>query len=201
MNKRIVLTMVLIGTAGAVLFAAPRTGNRSGDGRVSLEDFPLQELSQAETEGLLLMREEEKLAMDVYNALAQKWDVPVFGNIAASEKTHTEKIAELLARYDLADPVRTDSVPGVYSNTELTELYSALVSRGSESLEEALKVGADVERLDIKDLKELMAETDNEDISHVYSNLLAGSERHLKAFTRNVEQDRGRSRGRGRRQS
>lgn len=193
MNKSIILTAALIGMVSASLSAVPQFRNRNGESRTSLEDFPIQELSSAETEGLLLMREEEKMAMDVYLALAQKWDAPIFRNIAASEKQHSEKVAELLARYELSDPIDEGSSPGIYSNAELSELYRSLVGRGSESLAEALNVGAEIERLDIRDLKRLLAETDNEDISHVYSNLLNGSERHLESFSRD--------RGRGRRRS
>jgi len=169
---------------------SPQYRNQLDGEEICLDDLPLQELSAAETEGLLLMREEEKLAMDVYNALAEKWDIPVFANIADSEAKHTDEVAELLERYDLADPVSENSIPGVYSNPELTALYESLVAQGSESVEAAMETGAAIEELDIDDLKELLAETDNEDITHVYTNLLAGSERHLESFTGNPGQGR-----------
>lgn len=168
----------------------PQYRNQIDGEEICLEDLPLQELSAAEIEGLLLMREEEKLAMDLYNALAEIWDTPIFANIAASEAKHTEEVAELLERYNLTDPVNSNSVPGIYSNPELTELYKNLVARGSESWKAAMETGAAIEQLDIDDLKMLLAETDNEDITHVYTNLLAGSERHLKAFTENKGQGR-----------
>ena len=49
-------------------------------------------------------------------------------------------------------------------------------------------VGVLVEETDIADLEELLAATDNEAITQVMSNLLAGSENHLAAFTRALEQ-------------
>lgn len=44
-------------------------------------------LTDAETDGILFMREEEKLARDVYLGLADPWDLRVFENIAAMGRT------------------------------------------------------------------------------------------------------------------
>jgi len=38
-------------------------------------------LNQKEKDAILYMREEEKLARDVYNAMYEKWEVNPFGNI------------------------------------------------------------------------------------------------------------------------
>jgi hypothetical protein len=38
------------------------------------------------------MREEEKLAHDVYMTLYEKWGQQIFKNIAASEETHTNAV-------------------------------------------------------------------------------------------------------------
>ncbi|WP_456368238.1 DUF2202 domain-containing protein, partial [Thermococcus sp.] len=58
---------------------------------------------------------------------------------------------------------------------------------GSQSTEDALKVGALIEETDIEDLEKWISETDNEDIKQVYSNLMAGSENHLRAFVSQLE--------------
>ncbi|MGI9258025.1 MAG: DUF2202 domain-containing protein, partial [Gammaproteobacteria bacterium] len=44
-------------------------------------------LSVAEEAGILFMREEEKLARDVYLALGEQWGMNVFDNISSSEQT------------------------------------------------------------------------------------------------------------------
>mgnify|MGYP002683222506 FL=1 len=62
---------------------------------------------------------------------------------------------------------------------------SKLTAEGNTFLE-ALKIGAYIEELDIRDLKQLMKETDNEDILATYNPLLQGSENHLRAFVRNL---------------
>jgi hypothetical protein len=151
-----------------------------------ISELPVEELSQAEIDGLLLMREEEKLARDVYQTLYDNWGLNIFANIAQSEQTHTQAVRELLEKYELTDPVTDDSI-GVFVNQDLQTLYNELTERGAQSEVEALKVGAYIEDLDIKDLQELIAETDNQDITEVYQNLVRGSRNHMRAFTRQLE--------------
>jgi hypothetical protein len=79
------------------------TGNGNGTG-ISVLDIPASDLSPEETAALLFMREEEKLARDVYNTLYEIWGQPTFTNIAASEQTHMDEVKLLLERYSLADP-------------------------------------------------------------------------------------------------
>jgi hypothetical protein len=74
---------------------------------------------------------------------------------------------------------------GQFSNPEIQDLYNKLVEKGS-TIEEALAVGAYIEEYDIADLAKLIEETQNADIKTVYSNLLKGSENHLRAFVRSL---------------
>jgi hypothetical protein len=142
-------------------------------------------LTQDEINGLLQMREEEKLARDVYLSLYDKWQLPIFKNIAASESTHTNSVADLLIKYQIQDPVENDA-RGVFTNPDFTALYNDLVDQGNISVTEALKVGATIEDLDIFDLEILLTETSNNDIMVVYSNLLKGSRNHIRSFTQNL---------------
>jgi hypothetical protein len=148
----------------------------------ALDQLAITGLTDDESEGLIFMREEEKLAHDVYVYLHDLWDLPLFENIAGSETTHTDAVAVLLTRYGLDDPV-TDSEAGVFANPILQTLYDELTVRGAQSLSEALLVGALVEEIDIRDLQELMDQTDNADILLVYDSLTMGSRNHLRAFT------------------
>ncbi|MFZ5818821.1 MAG: DUF2202 domain-containing protein [Chloroflexota bacterium] len=151
-------------------------GNGSG---TSALDLPAGELSAEESASLLFMREEEKLARDVYNALYAAWGQTTFTNIAASEQAHMDEIKLLLDRYGLADPALE---PGSFTDPSLAALYDQLAAQGSLSLVEALKVGAAIEEIDILDLQERLAQTDNADIQQVYNNLMMGSYNHLNAF-------------------
>jgi len=152
----------------------------------TIEEFPFEELKEGESKGLIFMREEEKLARDVYITLHELWNRRVFRNISASEQRHMDAIKTLLDRYDLDDPVGEDK-PGVFKNETLQELYNILIEQSSVSLTEALKVGALIEEIDILDIQfELDEHVDNEDVSFVYNNLLKGSRNHLRAFVRNL---------------
>jgi hypothetical protein len=146
-----------------------------------LSGVPAGDLTQAEMDGLLWMREEEKLARDVYLAFYDLYNMPVFQNIAGSEQAHMDSVKTLLDTYGLSDPA-ANTPAGVFVDPELQTLYDQLISQGSQSLADALKVGAAIEEIDILDLQENLALTDNADIQMVYENLLSGSENHLRAF-------------------
>ena len=141
------------------------------------------ELTEAEIEGIRFMREEEKVARDVYIYLYEIYPLRPFLNISKSEQAHMDAIKYLIDIYDLEDPVG-DNPEGVFQNEELQELYDALIEIGSTSREEALKVGALIEEVDIIDLRtELDSNASNEDVIRVYTNLCKASEAHLRAFT------------------
>jgi hypothetical protein len=140
------------------------------------------DLSAEEEEQLLFLREEEKLARDVYLVLGEKWDVQEFITIAASEVRHMESVKNLLDRYGLTDPIGTDT-PGVFTNEDLQAAYDSLIALGSQSVMDAYQVGVDIEEMDITDLEDLIALTTQSDITRVAENLLNGSQNHLAAFT------------------
>lgn len=148
------------------------------------------DLSEAEAEGLSFMREEEKLARDVYLMLYEQWGIRIFQNIAKAEETHMSAVAGLLERYGLPDPA-ADKAVGVFTNPELQALYDQLMEEGSQSLADALRVGALVEEVDIIDLEDYIDQTDNEDLLLVYQNLLKGSYNHLRAFKSTLEKQTG----------
>ena len=154
-------------------------GVQTGGGGVQLTTIPASDLSAEEAAALLYMREEEKLARDVYNQMYALWGQPIFQNIATSEQTHTDEIKLLLDRYGLADPALD---PGQFTDANLQALYNQLIAQGSVSLEEAMKVGVLVEETDIADLQARLAQTDNADIQLVYNNLMNASYNHLASF-------------------
>jgi hypothetical protein len=157
----------------------------------TLATYPLQTLSPAEADGLAFMREEEELAHAVYAASATRWPaLPIFNNIAASEATHTAAVKTLLDRYQLADPLAGLTL-GTFKTPAFQALYTSLVAASSVSLVEALKVGVQIEELDISDLAARKASVDNTDILLVYDNLLRGSRNHLRAYMKTLVQQGG----------
>jgi hypothetical protein len=153
----------------------------------ALTALPVESLSTEEQATLIYMREEEKLAHDVYAQFNTLYSgsTKVFGNIAISEATHTESILQLLVRYNLTDPAAT-TAPGVFQNTTLQGLYTQLVAAGSVSFIEGLKVGAAIEELDMIDINIALLQVDNQDIRLVYENLLKGSRNHLRSFVKTL---------------
>jgi len=148
-------------------------------------DTAVVAVDSSEISNLLFMREEEKLAHDVYVTLYEKWGFRVFNNISYSEQRHTEAVLTLLNYYGIEDIVGDNPI-GVFVNEELQALYDTLVVTGNLSEVEALKVGALIEEVDIVDLEDELALTEKEPIITVYNNLLKGSENHLRAFVRNL---------------
>lgn len=148
-----------------------------------LDTLPMGMLDQVEIDSLQFMYEEEKLARDVYTVLYQVWGLPVFDNISRSEQTHMNSVLELLDRYGIS-PLASEQA-GLFINPDLQELYSQLVVQGSKSIGDALMVGGAIEEIDILDLQQRMAQTDQEDILMVFENLERGSFNHLSAFASN----------------
>ncbi len=152
---------------------------------IYIKNLPKKSLSLKEIEDLYHMREEEKLARDVYLTLYKKYNLIVFKNIAKAEKCHMHMIKVILEKYALEDPLKgIENKIGVFKDKKFTKLYSELVARGERSIVEALKVGAFIEDLDIKDLEDALSRTDNKDIKVVYQNLMKGSRNHMRAFIR-----------------
>jgi len=174
--------MALLISSGSGMAGQWKEGGAGAGLHQQVMTLPYEALGVEEQEGLLLMREEEKLARDVYRSLFSMWGEQIFDAISQSEQRHMDAVGSLLEKYGVPDPVLDDT--GVFSNPELASLYDELVSRGSVSLSDALWVGATIEDLDIADLQRLLADpqVDNVDIRTVYQNLLKGSRNHLRAF-------------------
>lgn len=153
--------------------------------QVQISSLPIEPLSLAESGSLSFMREEEKLARDVYIVLYNKWGVNIFTNISNSEQTHMDAIMMLLNKYSLPDPVGSNSA-GVFANPTFQNLYTQLITQGSISIIDAYKVGAAIEDLDIFDLKHALTAIDNQDIKLVYDMLTKGSRNHMRSFYKNI---------------
>jgi hypothetical protein len=149
---------------------------------------PASSLNQKEKDAILYMREEEKLARDVYDSLYAKWEVNPFGNIRQSEQTHMNRMKTLTTDYKLEDPVsKNNDQHGVFVNISLQQYYNDLITSGSRNLPDALKAGAKIEELDIADLEERTRQTQRPDILSAYGNLKMASENHLNAFVRRLK--------------
>lgn len=178
--RRRILAVTLAAAAGVLLGAGRATAASRRGGAV-----PTVVLAEQEKADLFFMREEEKLARDVYKTLYARWRLPVFANIASSEQSHMDAMLNLLNAYRLPDPAAGKGV-GEFTDQELQSLYDELVARGSGSAVDALKVGGFIEEVDIHDIQAAIDAAAQSRIDSTYLNLLNGSRNHLRAFAANI---------------
>ena len=95
-NRQLIvgLGLALFLLVGGLMLVAPAEAQTTSSG-----------LTTADVDSLLYMREEEKLAHDVYVTLYELWGAPLFSNIANSEQNHTEMVLALLYQYGLGADV------------------------------------------------------------------------------------------------
>jgi hypothetical protein len=175
-----------------VVQAGPHAGAGNGGGGAGaahgeptriLADLPAADsLTAAEAAELTYMREEELLAHDLYTAFADRYDTPIFANIAASETQHFDLVGALLDRYGLPDPAAGHTA-GVFTDPTLQATYDQLLASGTTSLTDALRAGVSVEEQDIADLRQAIDVATAGDVTSVLTKLEAASQHHLAAFT------------------
>lgn len=153
--------------------------------QTQINNLPLEELSDAEKNWILHMREEEKLARDVYRVLYEKWGAGIFTNISTGEQTHMDAVKMLITKYGLTDPVVSDNT-GEFTDPELQQLFITLTQQGDAGILAAYRVGATIEDLDLNDLGDAIADVDNQDVILVFENLAKGSRNHLRSFCKNI---------------
>ncbi len=151
---------------------------------LTAEQIPFRELDTLESESLLFMHEEEKLARDVYLALFDLYGTRVFSNISGSEQQHMDTLKAFVDAWRLDDPILAET--GEFSHPDLQVLYDELVAKGSVSALEAFKVGALIEEIDIDDLQNAIEETQSLELKQAYQNLQAASFNHLRAFAKQI---------------
>jgi hypothetical protein len=139
-------------------------------------------LTSKEIDHITYMREEEKLARDVYLTLYEVYEASIFANISESEQRHMDAVKRLIVKNGLQDPVKNDVI-GTFTNPDFAGLYIELVGKGEVSYCDALQVGIDIEVLDIEDIEIALNDVLARDVNRVLNNLLNGSYNHLNAFT------------------
>jgi hypothetical protein len=152
--------------------------------KTSLDELENINLSTEDTNALLFMLEEEKLARDTYDYLDILYTVNQFSNIKLSEQSHMNAVMKLLDHYGIAYTI----LPyGVFENKEIQDLYNQFVEKGQIDVLNALDVGATIEDLDIVDLEEFIEATSNSSIISVFESLQCGSRNHLRSFVSAIE--------------
>lgn len=143
-------------------------------------------LTASEISHLQFIREEEKLARDTYHMLEEQWELRIFGKIAESEQRHTDAVRLILEKYGAVDPAR-GTLPGIFANKDLQDLYKLLLTEGGKSPLDALKVGALTEEKDIFDINLAVKGTNKADLIEMYTYLKDGSSNHLRGFMAQIK--------------
>ena len=173
------------GTGSAMSQSGMGRGMGQGMGQrgtgLNLSTLPSGTLTTAQRAELASMAEEEKMAHDVYVALAADFPSLVqFDRIAAAETQHLTTIRLMLDKYGIDDPT-TGYDAGEFASDRFNDLYTDLVNSAT-SAAAALEVGVTIEETDIADLKDALSGLTAPDVTQVYTHLLTASERHLAAF-------------------
>ncbi|WP_397445105.1 DUF2202 domain-containing protein [Polaribacter sp. R77954] len=143
---------------------------------------------QEDIDALLFMLEEEKLARDTYEYLDNTWSLSQFENIKKSEQAHMDAIEDVLKQNEISYTILPK---GVFSNKDLQAHYNTFKEDGAKSVINALKIGATIEDLDIKDLENYVSLTKNSTLISIYQNLICGSRNHLRSFMRGLDNNEG----------
>lgn len=158
---------------------------KSGETEVEINEL----LSEDEIADLLFLREEEKLARDVYLYAFDLYGTNIFSNIAKSEQQHMDSVLSILKKYGIKDTA--SEIAGEFNNPDLQLIYNSLIEKTNISLLEAFLVGNTVEDLDIHDIVKNEERTENSDLLTMYGLLKCGSRNHLRNFNKQVEQNEG----------
>ena len=187
---KLLATTLLVASLAATPLAA-LAGNGKGNGgrpdTTGVSAAVLVPLTLDEIATLLWMREEEKLARDVYIKMTEYYPVDVFSNIAAAEQKHFDAIGRKLEQYGIADVAKTEI--GAFYDPVLQKMYEDFVADGLISYVDALFVGVDIEEADLVDLTVAIDETDSRPLKRTYSRLLIGSQHHLDSFIKLLEKE------------
>lgn len=159
------------------------TGQGARGASAGVSQVPATEQADATLATTLqLMREEERLARDLYAALATEHDgARPMSMITNSEQKHFDALGTLLQTYGVSDPSQGKPA-GTYAFPEIQALYDQWWAEGKVSLPAAYQVGIELETRDIADLTSAINSITEADIDRVLGNLLRGSENHLAAY-------------------
>jgi hypothetical protein len=181
--QRTVIAALLLGLIGTLAGCATESALPAGPSSSAF-------LTPAEADRLVFMREEEKLARDVYEDLAGYWSgredgaavASILGRIAPSEQRHMDRLKALLDGFGLSDPVDPAETRGLFRDPDLAGLYAELTTRGRTGAAEALRVGSLIEEKDLADLQAALEAAAQDSIRTAYQALACGSRNHLRAF-------------------
>lgn len=141
-------------------------------------------LTADEIEFLFAMREDEKVAIDLYTAFATQYPTATqFSRIAAAEATHIAVAETVLGYYEVTYPAL--GAAGVFADAERQAQYQELLAKAT-TLQAAFEAMATLEEENIAAYKAVEANITNANLKLIVSNMIKASSNHLKAAVRQL---------------
>lgn len=144
-------------------------------------------INEEEKQSLEYMTEEEKLARDYAALMGTKHNSDFFNKIAEGKQTDLDNIKDILTGKNVEDPVKNDEA-GIFKTDTFKDLYARLSEEGSQNLNNALKGGAEIAELQIKDLNKYLTIVTDTDVKNNFTELKKTSEKNLKSYVNQLSQ-------------
>ena len=139
-------------------------------------------LSEDQKEMLFFIYQEEKVARDVYIALAKIYkNEHAFTLMQVSEQRRVDSARDLCSAYGVETSNIDEGTVGEFESTVLQLFYDACTEKGARSLFDAFKIAELIEITDIDDLEQASIGMPD-DVVSVYEDLRRGSLRRLDSF-------------------
>jgi len=145
-------------------------------------------LSTAETNALIVVHENQKLSLFVYDSLYAIWGINPFGNIRSAESLHVSFLNDVADNYALElETNEPGNSAATFTTPQAETIYQESISKGSLSVVDALKMGARLEEMSLQVLHNAKAVTIKSDLLHTFDILAMGSKNNLQAFNRRLK--------------
>jgi hypothetical protein len=141
------------------------------------------DLTADEIEFIFAVREDEKVARDMYFSFFGKFGLKPFENIGKAEDNHIKATEKLFDYYEIDYPTLSEN--GKFEDAIRQKLYDSLLLKGTPELE-AFKVMALLEESNIVEYGEVLKTIVNPNIKIVIENLAMASANHFKAAIRQI---------------
>jgi len=141
------------------------------------------DLTADEIEFIYAIREDEKVARDLYFSFFGTFGLKPFENIGKAEDNHIKATEKLFDYYEIDYPALSEN--GKFENAIRQKLFDSLLLKGTPELE-AFKVMAMLEESNIVEYGEVLKTIANPNIKIVIENLARASANHFKAAIRQI---------------
>ena len=139
-------------------------------------------LSATERANLTLIHEQERAGLDAYTVFAGRFPtLPVFANLADSQRTQLATVTAMMARYGMADP-SAGLAAGRYTDPTVQQMYDSAVAAGTTA-DHALDAVEHFEQQHLVSLQAARTATTRADLVTMYTNLEQASNSHITACT------------------